>query len=220
MFTLQAARSLPRRVHPALLAVLLVPVVVGGIATPSHAAAATTAVTKGGLSRLSAVLDLRTVPRTRGLNGMLSCTPGDYARATNRWTNAYGQTLAVGMYVGVNSSCQVRFREHLVGSGSNGCSFDSDNAAIWQSDVDPPYIGKDVAGNLGHNNFNAIPNDPDCDAWYSGLYHTVSLFWVMSSDGAFHVHFLSPDHQGTDHAGCSQARAPDLSSQPNDCFYY
>jgi hypothetical protein len=98
--------------------------------------------------------------------------------ATNRWTNAYGQTLAVGMYVGMNSACQVRFREHLVGSGSNG--------------------------------------------WYTGAWHDADRDWVMSSDNHFHVPFLSPDHLGVDHAGCSQAWTNifhDISS-PNPCFYY
>jgi hypothetical protein len=221
MRTLLPAGSLPRRTYLALLAVLLVVLVTGVIATPSHPAAATTPAAEGGAVRVAAVLDMQAVPRIRAANGLATCAAGDKAHASNQWTNAYGQTLAVGMYVGVSSSCQVRFREHLVGYGSNGCNFDSDNAAIYASNTPPPNITKAGSYLLGHANWPSYLNDPDCDVWYTGTWRTPPARYVIDSDSAFHVHFLSPDHQGVDHAGCSQAWDwPYGVSSYNPCFYW
>jgi hypothetical protein len=220
MRTLLLASGLPRRIYLALLAVLLVVLVTGLTATPSRAAAAaTTPAAEGGATRVTAVLDMQTVPRIRAANGLATCAAGDKAHATNQWTNAYGQTLAVGMYVGVNSDCQVRFREHLVGYGSNGCNFDSDRAAIYGSNILPPGITKASSVLMGVRNFEARLNDGDCNWWYTGSWHTPTKRYIMSSDGAFHVHFLSPDHQGVDHYGCSQAWDTAYHvSYANPCF--
>jgi hypothetical protein len=167
------------------------------------------------------VLDMRAVPRIRAANGLQACVAGDKARATNQWTNAYGQTLYVAMYVGVNSDCQVRFREHLTASGSSRCNFDSDNAAIWASNSAPPGITKPNSYLMGHDNWPPYLDDPDCDVWYTGTWRTPIARHVISSDGAFHVHFLSPDHQGVDHRGCSQAwDHPYRVSNYNPCFYW
>jgi hypothetical protein len=180
MYALVLGTSLPRRTGRALLAVVLVVFMAVVMATPSHAApAAINAGIQGSSSRLNAVLELRTVPRVMGANGALACVAGDYARATNRWTNACGQILAVGMYVGMNSACQVRFREHLVGSGSNGCNFDSDNATIWDSFGEPPNIPRASSKVLGHTNYEARLNDGDCDWWYTGTWHDADRDWVM-----------------------------------------
>jgi hypothetical protein len=220
MRTLLLASSLPRRTSLALLAALLVALVMGMVATPSPAAAATTPAVKGGATGLTAVLDMHTVARIRAANGALqACVAGDKARATNQWTNAYGQTLYVEMYVGVNTDCQVRFREHLRASGSNGCNFDSDRAAIYGSNILPPGITKASSVLMGVRNFEARLNDGDCNWWYTGSWHTPTKRYIMSSDGAFHVHFLSPDHQGVDHYGCSQAWDTAYHvSYANPCF--
>lgn len=223
MPALLLGRYLLRRIYLTLLAVLLVLFVMVVNATPSHAAAAATNGGSTSLSAsLSAGLDMRRVPRVRGPDGALQCVAGDYARATNRWTNAYGQTLAVGMYVRVNSVCQVQFREHLVGSGSNGCNFDSDNAAIFESFAAPPNMTRGNSVALGHANFAPKLNDGNCDHWFTGTPHNTSRDWIISTDNHFHVHFLSPDHQGVDHAGCSQALINFFfdESHPNPCFYY
>lgn len=221
MRTLLLASSLPRRSYLALLAVLLVVLVTGVIATPSHAATAATPAAMGGATRVTAVLDMQTVPRIRAANGLQACVAGDKAHATNQWTNAYGQTLAVGMYVGVNSACQVRFREHLIGYGSNRCNFDSDNAAIYASNTPPPNITKPGSYLMGHANWPPYLDDADCNVWYTGTWRTPPANHVISSDSAFHVHFLSPDHQGVNHAGCSQAwDSAYRVSRYNPCFYW
>jgi hypothetical protein len=221
MRTLLPTGRQPRRTSLALLAALLVVLVMGMVATPSSAAAAATPAVKDGGTGLTAVLDLRAVPRIRTANGLQACVAGDKARATNQWTNAYGQTLYVEMYVGVNSDCQVRFREHLRASGSSRCNFDSDNAAIYASNTPPPNISKAGSYLMGHANWPPYLDDPDCDVWYTGTWRTPPARHVISSDGAFHVHFLSPDHQGVDHRGCSQAWDwPYRVSRYNPCFYW
>jgi hypothetical protein len=222
MRTLLPASRQPSRTSLALLAALLVALVMGMVATPSPAAAATTPAVKGGATGLTAVLDMHTVARIRAANGALqACVAGDKARATNQWTNAYGQTLYVEMYVGVNSDCQVRFREHLRASGSSRCNFDSDNAAIYASNTPPPNITKPGSYLMGHANWPPYLDDADCNVWYTGTWRTPPARHVISSDGAFHVHFLSPDHQGVDHRGCSQAwDHPYRVSRYNPCFYW
>jgi len=220
MHTLLLGKCLPRRAFP-LLAVLILGFLTVMTAAPSHAAAAVTnSVTKGDSTHLSAVLDMRTVPRVMGANGTLQCTAGDYARATNRWTNAYGQTLAVGMYVGVSSICEVRFREHLVGSGSNGCDFNSDNATLWESDYEPPNISLSNSLVMGHADYTGV-RDSNCDHWFTGQWRSPDRTWILSSDNQFRVTFLSPFHPGVNHAGCSQALSQfSWTSSPNTCFYF
>ena len=220
MQTLLLGKCLPRRVLT-LLAVLILGFLTVVIAVPSHAAAAVSnSVTKGDSTHLSAVLDMRTVPKVMGANGTLQCDAGDYARATNKWTNAYGQSLAVGMYVGVSSICEVRFREHLVASGSNGCDFNSDNAAIWESDWEPPNITRSNSLLMGHANYTGV-RDSDCDHWFTGVFRSPDRNWIISSDNQFRVTFLSPYHTGVNHAGCSQALSQfSWTSYPNYCFYY
>jgi hypothetical protein len=221
MRTLVPTSSQPRRTSLALLAALLVALVTGLVATPLHAAAATAPAVQGGGTGLAAVLDMQTVPRIRTANGLQACVAGDKAHASNSWTNAYGQRLDVHMYVGVNSACQVRFREHLTGWGSNHCNFDSDDAAIFASNTLPPNMSKAGSYVMGHANWPPYLNDVDCDVWYTGTWHDPVARHVMSSDGAFHVHFLSPDHQGVNHHGCSQAWDwPYRVSRYNPCFYY
>jgi hypothetical protein len=160
-------------------------------------------------------------------NGVLACPPaGDYGYAKSQATNAYGQTLKWAFYVGFNGDCglftmRVRFRMHLVCSGNvlaPWCNFDSDNAALMEKYCNP--FRQCAAHIIGNKNFHSVLGTKS--AWFTGVWHPgTGSYSYMSSDNHFHVHFRNPDHQGTDHAGCSHwVWFPDrVEGNPSPCSY-